>query len=67
MLFLSDGIPEAPRPGGEPLGYEETARLIAATGGELDAFLAAVRARVSEGLADDWTAVVLERRTTTST
>jgi hypothetical protein len=66
MLFLSDGIPEAPRPNGEPLGYEETARLIAATGdaprGEawLDALLQNVRARVDERLADDWTAVVLE-------
>lgn len=66
VLFLSDGIPEAPRPNGEPLGYEETARLIAATGdaphGEawLEALLGNVRARVEERLADDWTAVVLE-------
>ena len=66
VLFLSDGIPEAPRPNGEPLGYEETARLVAATGdathGEawLDALLGNVRAQVEERLADDWTAVVLE-------
>ena len=65
VLFLSDGIPEAPRPNGEPLGYEETARLIAATGdaphGEawLEALLGNVRARVEERLADDWTAVVI--------
>jgi hypothetical protein len=66
VVFLTDGIPEAPRPNGEPLGYEETARLIAATSdaahGEawLDALLSNVRARVEERLADDWTAVALE-------
>jgi sigma-B regulation protein RsbU (phosphoserine phosphatase) len=66
VLFLSDGIPEAPLPNGDPLGYEETARLIAATAdaphGEawLEALLESVRARVEERLADDWTAVVLE-------
>lgn len=66
VLFLSDGIPEAPRPNGEPLGYEETARLIEATSdathGEawLDALLENVRAHVEPRLADDWTAVVLE-------
>jgi len=66
VLFLTDGIPEAPRANGDPLGYEETARLIAATDGALrgeawlDALLANVRARVQERLTDDWTAVVLE-------
>jgi serine phosphatase RsbU (regulator of sigma subunit) len=60
VLFLSDGIPEAPLANGEPLGYESTARLIAETSGELEPFLAAVRALVQERLADDWTAVVLD-------
>jgi Stage II sporulation protein E (SpoIIE) len=61
VVFLSDGIPEAPRSNGEPLGYDETARLIGETRGELEAFLAAVRGRVVvERLADDWTAVVLD-------
>ena len=62
MLFLTDGIPEAPADHDEPLGYEEVARIAAATDGDawLDAFLANVRARVREGLEDDWTAVALE-------
>ena len=60
VVFLSDGIPEAPVKDGELLGYEETTRLLGETRGELEAFLAAVRARVSEKLADDWTAVVLD-------
>ena len=71
LLFLSDGIPEAPRRNGEPLGYEETARLVAVTDGAmrgdawLDALLANVPARVPERLADDWTAVLLEVMTST--
>ena len=65
VLFLSDGIPEAPRANGEPLGYEETARLAGETRGDLDAFLAAVRARVDQRLADDWTALVLDVTTST--
>jgi sigma-B regulation protein RsbU (phosphoserine phosphatase) len=62
MLFLTDGIPEAPTEGEEQLGYEEVARIIGATTGDawLDAFLANVRAHVREGLEDDWTAVALE-------
>ena len=66
VLFLSDGIPEAPRANGEPLGYEEVERLIAVTDvaprseAWLDALLANVRARVDHHLADDWTAVVLD-------
>ena len=65
VLFLSDGIPEAPLANGEPLGYEATARLIAETNGELEPFLAAVRGQVQERLADDWTAVVLDVTTST--
>jgi hypothetical protein len=62
VLFLTDGIPEAPTAGDEQLGYDELALIIEATAGEawLDAFLANVRARVREGLEDDWTAVALE-------
>lgn len=66
MLFVSDGIPEAPRTNAEPLGYEALLAILAnmpATRGEawLDELLARVRASVREGLEDDWTAVVLER------
>jgi serine phosphatase RsbU (regulator of sigma subunit) len=66
VLFVSDGIPEAPAHG-EPLGYERLARILesldgSARGAEwLDAFLREVRNVVDERLDDDWTAVVLER------
>jgi sigma-B regulation protein RsbU (phosphoserine phosphatase) len=71
VLFLSDGIPEAPRANGEPLGYDELVRVIAATdhaqrgAAWLDALLANVRARVEDGLADDWTAAVLDLSSST--
>jgi hypothetical protein len=66
LVFVSDGIPEAPVDG-EPLGYERVASILGATDGTLrgeawlDRFLADVRTVVDDGLADDWTAVVLER------
>jgi serine phosphatase RsbU (regulator of sigma subunit) len=66
MVFLSDGIPEAPV-NGEPLGYERVASILGAMNRELrgeawlDAFLGDVRSSVDAGLDDDWTAVVLER------
>ena len=67
VVFLSDGIPEAPVSGDELLGYENLRALIghsrgASAGAWLDSFLAGVRARVGETLDDDWTAVVLEAR-----
>ena len=67
VLFVSDGIPEAPA-AGEPLGYERLAAIVGETcaGGErrdawLDSLLQRVRAVVDDGLDDDWTAVVFER------
>jgi hypothetical protein len=66
VVFLSDGIPEAPVQG-EPLGYDRVAAILGGTSQEtrgeawLDAFLDRVRAAVDAGLDDDWTAVVLER------
>lgn len=67
LVFLSDGIPEAPV-NREPLGYERVAAILgqmndghARADVWLDAFLATVREAVDEGLADDWTAVVVER------
>ena len=67
VVFLSDGIPEAPVSGDELLGYENLRALIGQARGAsaeawLDSFLAGVRARVGETLDDDWTAVVLEAR-----
>ncbi len=65
VLFVTDGLPEAPTAAGEPLGYEALASLIprnAATTGDLvDGFFASVRQASSPGLDDDWTALALER------
>jgi len=66
LVFVSDGIPEAPLHG-EPLGYERVASILGSVNGNahgeawLDRFLSDVRAVVDDGLADDWTAVVVER------
>ena len=66
LVFVSDGIPEAPLHG-EPLGYERIASILGALGGNvhgeawLERFLDEVRGAVDHGIADDWTAVVLER------
>jgi len=61
VLFLSDGIPEAPAANGEPLGYDELSLIVAGTKSDewLDALLATVRERTQETLEDDWTAVAL--------
>lgn len=59
LVFVSDGIPEAPVKG-EPLGYERVAAILGASDG-VDDFLRRVREVVDEGLADDWTAVVVQR------
>jgi serine phosphatase RsbU (regulator of sigma subunit) len=60
LLFLSDGIPEAPVKG-EPLGYERVETMLGTGTFSLDGFLDRVREVVDEGLSDDWTAVVVER------
>lgn len=61
LLFLSDGIPEAPV-NGEPLGYDRVEELLAHPGPfDLDDFLRRVREAVDEGLSDDWTALVVQR------
>lgn len=66
LLFVSDGIPEAPV-GEDPLGYERFAQLVSSMDGTargeawLDLLLERVHGTVDETLADDWTAVVLER------
>ena len=67
VVFLSDGIPEAPVSGDELLGYENTRAIVGQARGAsaeawLDSFLGGVRAKVGETLHDDWTAVVLEAR-----
>jgi serine phosphatase RsbU (regulator of sigma subunit) len=73
LLLFSDGIPEARRASGEPLGYDGLAGVVAgvaasagagrdAAGEWLDAVLYEVQRRTGPALDDDWTAVVVERR-----
>jgi serine phosphatase RsbU (regulator of sigma subunit) len=77
LLLYSDGLPEARLPGGEQLGYEGFAELLAGTpwgadGADdvsateqwLDALLAAVQERTAPTPSDDCTAVVLQHRPT---
>jgi hypothetical protein len=65
VLFVTDGLPEAPTPAGEPLGYEAMAKLIASSATKdrlLDRLFDSVRSETFETLEDDWTALLLERR-----
>jgi Stage II sporulation protein E (SpoIIE) len=66
LLFVTDGLPEAPTGEGDPLGYEDFARLLPAGGGTpaawLDGLIAAVRQATRPTLEDDWTALLLEAR-----
>jgi serine phosphatase RsbU (regulator of sigma subunit) len=74
LLLFSDGMAEARRPSGEPLGYEGLAALVAAVaavagpgrpaaaGEWLDAVLDEVQRLTGPALDDDWTAVLVERR-----
>jgi hypothetical protein len=60
LLLLTDGLPEAPTASGDPLGYERFEELLprAATP---EALFKAVRSATGPLLADDWTALFLER------
>ncbi|MCP4662200.1 MAG: SpoIIE family protein phosphatase [bacterium] len=67
LLLLSDGIPEARRTNGDPLGYETLEELLGRGvegGGEawLDALLERVRELSVPEPEDDWTAVLLDSR-----
>jgi serine phosphatase RsbU (regulator of sigma subunit) len=66
VLFLTDGLPEAPDAAGEPLGYEALSRLVssaaAAPGDLIERLLDSVRAASAGVLQDDWTVLLLERR-----
>jgi hypothetical protein len=66
VLFVTDGLPEAPTAAGEPLGYEQFGRLVAnayaSSSNLLEALLGSVRAATREPMEDDWTALLLERR-----
>lgn len=60
LLFLTDGLAEAPTAAGEPLGYTAFAELLDSAE-SLDDLLERVRAATSPILEDDWTALILER------
>jgi len=64
-LFLTDGLPEATTPGGDPFGYEALAQAVGAAaksdGSMVDHLIEAVRARTSATLEDDWTVLRLEQ------
>jgi serine phosphatase RsbU (regulator of sigma subunit) len=60
LLFLTDGLAEAPTAAGEPLGYDAFAGLLDGLG-SLDDLLERVRSATSPNLEDDWTALLLER------
>jgi serine phosphatase RsbU (regulator of sigma subunit) len=66
VLFVTDGLPEAPTSAGEPLGYEQFGRLVAgaypASANFLEVLVESVRAATLEPMEDDWTALLLERR-----
>ena len=66
LLLLSDGIPEAPRPNGEQLGYDALQATVGKVSGDawLDDLFNRVRAQVT-AVDDDWTAVLLELGTRT--
>ncbi|HVR39043.1 MAG TPA: PP2C family protein-serine/threonine phosphatase [Thermoanaerobaculia bacterium] len=59
LVMISDGIPEAPIRG-DVLGYERFASLLRDVD-DVDVLLRNVRAEVDEGIADDWTIVMLFR------
>ncbi len=65
LLFLTDGLPEAPTADGEPLGYERLTALFPPAALPPDAWLQSLfdrLAAVSDAeRQDDWTALLLER------
>ncbi len=67
VLFLSDGLPEAPRPDGEPLGYAALEALLDLPGNgrpaeAVEALLSRVAAEAGAAPGDDATVLLLERR-----
>ncbi len=65
VLFITDGLPEAPIAAGEPLGYEALRGFLdhrdPQPAGWLDHLLDRLRAATVAEQDDDWTALVLER------
>ncbi|HEU5251274.1 MAG TPA: PP2C family protein-serine/threonine phosphatase, partial [Thermoanaerobaculia bacterium] len=65
LLLFTDGLPEAPTAAGDPIGYPALEELLAGDSVSPSAYLEGVfdRLRAATGpvLADDWTAVAVER------
>lgn len=65
VLFLTDGLPEAPTAAGEPLGYDDLVDFFdhrdEDPGAWIDELLARLRRATREEQDDDWTALMLER------
>ncbi len=66
VLFLTDGLPEAPIAPGEPLGYEALLDFLDHEDGDpgtwLDRLVERVREATVDELEDDWTVLMLERK-----
>ena len=70
LLMFSDGLPEARRPSGEQLGYEDLVEILRqmrmsagsarSSEARLEDLLAVLRQITTPTLEDDWTAVVME-------
>ncbi len=65
LLLVTDGLPEAPKENGEPIGYDQLAAFLPNPDGApvawLDTLFAALRGATAPELEDDWTAILLER------
>ncbi len=64
-LFVTDGLPEAITPGGDPFGYEALAQAVGEAasrdGSMVDHLIESVRAATSATLEDDWTVLRLQQ------
>ena len=64
LFMFSDGLAEAPRSDGEPLGYENLSKLLPPLDGTpadwLKLLFEELRSETSTELEDDWTAVLLQ-------
>lgn len=65
LLLITDGLPEAMLPSGEPLGYGALAGFLDGEardpGARLDDLFARLKAATRQELDDDWTAVLVQR------
>lgn len=61
LLFLSDGLPEAPMRDGEQLGYDRLAAIIQDAGTDLDSLLQQIEVTTQCARDDDQTVVILHR------